>query len=122
LYRCTAERFEESDAMLQLAGKIGGVRSRPAADSKEYAAGVVAAAQTARELADALHIPLEVGVGTFHFTLFCSQVTCNEGALTSIRLPKTQYNTLPRGVALQVAFERQTLKPVFHSIGYRLWV
>jgi hypothetical protein len=28
----------------------------------------------------------------------------------------------PRGVALQVAFERQTLKPAFHLIGYRLWV
>jgi hypothetical protein len=27
-----------------------------------------------------------------------------------------------RDVALQVAFERQTLKPVFHLIGYRLWV
>jgi hypothetical protein len=27
-----------------------------------------------------------------------------------------------RGVALQVAFEKQTLKPVFHLIGYRLWV
>jgi hypothetical protein len=26
------------------------------------------------------------------------------------------------GVALQVAFERRTLKPVFHLIGYRLWV
>jgi hypothetical protein len=26
-----------------------------------------------------------------------------------------------RGVALQVAFERQTLKPAFHLIGYRLW-
>jgi hypothetical protein len=25
-------------------------------------------------------------------------------------------------VALQVAFERQTLKAVFHLIGYRLWV
>jgi hypothetical protein len=25
-------------------------------------------------------------------------------------------------VALQVAFERQILKPVFHLIGYRLWV
>jgi hypothetical protein len=25
-------------------------------------------------------------------------------------------------VALQVAFERQTLKPGFHLIGYRLWV
>jgi hypothetical protein len=29
---------------------------------------------------------------------------------------------LPRVVAVQVAFERQTLKPVFHLIGYRLWV
>jgi hypothetical protein len=27
-----------------------------------------------------------------------------------------------RVVALQVEFERQTLKPVFHLIGYRLWV
>ena len=27
-----------------------------------------------------------------------------------------------RGVALQVEFERQILKPVFHLIGYRLWV
>jgi hypothetical protein len=27
-----------------------------------------------------------------------------------------------RSVALQVAFERQTLKPVFHLIGVRLWV
>jgi hypothetical protein len=26
-----------------------------------------------------------------------------------------------RDVALQVEFERQTLKPVFHLIGYRLW-
>jgi hypothetical protein len=25
-------------------------------------------------------------------------------------------------VAVQVAFERQNLKPVFHLIGYRLWV
>jgi hypothetical protein len=27
-----------------------------------------------------------------------------------------------RAVALQVAFKRQILKPVFHLIGYRLWV
>jgi hypothetical protein len=26
------------------------------------------------------------------------------------------------GVALQVAFERQTLNPGFHLIGYRLWI
>jgi hypothetical protein len=29
---------------------------------------------------------------------------------------------LTHGVALQVAFERQILKPAFHLIGYRLWV
>jgi hypothetical protein len=29
---------------------------------------------------------------------------------------------LARDVALQVEFERQTLKPVFHLIGVRLWV
>jgi hypothetical protein len=27
-----------------------------------------------------------------------------------------------RVVALQVEFERQSLKPVFHIIGFRLWV
>jgi hypothetical protein len=27
-----------------------------------------------------------------------------------------------RGVALQVAFERQILKPFFHLIGLRVWV
>jgi hypothetical protein len=27
-----------------------------------------------------------------------------------------------RAVALQVEFERQILKPVFHLIGFRLWV
>jgi hypothetical protein len=27
-----------------------------------------------------------------------------------------------RVVALQVAFERETLKPVFHLMGVRLWV
>jgi hypothetical protein len=26
-----------------------------------------------------------------------------------------------QGVAVHVAFERQTLKPDFHFIGYRLW-
>jgi hypothetical protein len=30
-------------------------------------------------------------------------------------------STFCRVVALQFAFERQTLKPVFHLIGYRLW-
>jgi hypothetical protein len=29
---------------------------------------------------------------------------------------------LVRDVALQVAFERQTLKPAFHLIGHRLWI
>jgi hypothetical protein len=34
----------------------------------------------------------------------------------------TMMARMDRDVALQVAFERQTLKPVFHLIGYRLWV
>jgi hypothetical protein len=42
----------------------------------------------------------------------------------------TKIDLLPKGtdlagavhvVALQVAFERQILKPVFRLIGYRLW-
>jgi hypothetical protein len=32
------------------------------------------------------------------------------------------FSAPPHVVALQVAFERQILKPVFHLIGYRLWV
>jgi hypothetical protein len=38
------------------------------------------------------------------------------------RNPMVSARGVERGVALQVAFERQTLKPVFHLIGYRLWV
>jgi hypothetical protein len=34
----------------------------------------------------------------------------------------TWVTRMSHGVALRVAFERQTLKPVFHLIGYRLWV
>ena len=33
-----------------------------------------------------------------------------------------QLDRLVRDVALQVAFERRTLKPVFQLIGFRLWV
>jgi hypothetical protein len=33
-----------------------------------------------------------------------------------------QPDQLARGVALQVAFEKQTLKPIFYLVGYRLWV
>ena len=36
--------------------------------------------------------------------------------------PSTIYVASVRGVAVQVAFERRTLKPVFHLIGYRLWL
>jgi hypothetical protein len=32
------------------------------------------------------------------------------------------YVAVPRCRALQVEFERQIFKPVFHLIGYRLWV
>jgi hypothetical protein len=38
------------------------------------------------------------------------------------RLNACHSDLLIQGVALQVAFERQTLKPVFQLIGYRLWV
>jgi hypothetical protein len=38
------------------------------------------------------------------------------------RLAHGGVDPLVRAVALQVAFERQTLKPVFQLIGYRLWV
>jgi hypothetical protein len=41
---------------------------------------------------------------------------------TSAIFPRMKTSPLShRAVALQVAFERQTLKPVFHLIGYRLW-
>ena len=56
-----ADRFDESDAMLQLASKIAGVRSRPAADETEYADGVAAAEQSAADLARSLGLPVEVG-------------------------------------------------------------
>jgi hypothetical protein len=36
--------------------------------------------------------------------------------------PPPELLAADRGVALQVEFERQTLKPVFHLIGVRLWV
>jgi hypothetical protein len=39
-----------------------------------------------------------------------------------LRAAGTRPGLPARGVALQAAFERQTLKPVFHLIGYRLWV
>jgi hypothetical protein len=32
------------------------------------------------------------------------------------------FSGVHRRVAVQVAFERQTLKPAFHLIGDRLWV
>jgi hypothetical protein len=35
--------------------------------------------------------------------------------------PLRHQGALRRTVALQVAFERQTLKAVFHLIGVRLW-
>jgi hypothetical protein len=36
--------------------------------------------------------------------------------------PTSESAAYTHGVALQVAFERQTLEPAFHLIGYRLWV
>ena len=45
--------------MLQLATKMVGVRSRPAADTTEYAARVEEADRTAADLAERLGVPLE---------------------------------------------------------------
>jgi hypothetical protein len=44
-------------------------------------------------------------------------VVVQEGVVVAHRLGAEVHD-----VALQAAFERQTLKPVFHLIGYRLWV
>jgi hypothetical protein len=49
------------------------------------------------------------------------QLDSNMQSPTSSRLSHSWRSTL-RAVALHVAFERETLKPVFHLIGYRLWV
>ena len=54
----SALRFEESDAMLQLARKIAGVRSRPAPDATAYAARSAEAARTAAEAAEAAGVSL----------------------------------------------------------------
>jgi hypothetical protein len=35
---------------------------------------------------------------------------------------RDEESVISRGVALQVAFERQILKPVLHLTGFRLWV
>jgi hypothetical protein len=53
-----------------------------------------------------------------------SPTTKRKSTHTNARIPAPQNDPLfiHRSVALQVAFERQTLKPVFHLIGFRLWV
>jgi hypothetical protein len=40
----------------------------------------------------------------------------------SLIAPGFKLNSVYHIVALQVEFERKTLKPVFHLIGYKLWV
>jgi hypothetical protein len=45
-----------------------------------------------------------------------------ESTRTRPRLVRAMLQDVRLVVALQVEFERQTLKPVFHFIGYRLWV
>jgi hypothetical protein len=47
-----------------------------------------------------------------------SAATAEEGGGAS----SNRVMSASRAVAVQVAFERQTLKPVFHLIGYSLWV
>jgi hypothetical protein len=48
------------------------------------------------------------------------QATSTDVQMSTCTAPPMRAALLP-AVALQVAFERQTLKPVFHLIGYRLW-
>jgi hypothetical protein len=51
-----------------------------------------------------------------------AHVVGDVGVLADALLVRLEVDDVHLVVALQVAFERQTLKPVFHSIGYRLWV
>jgi hypothetical protein len=53
--------------------------------------------------------------------LFDSLVQSMVGAVQVCFVSQIQL-LIHSAAALQVAFERQTLKPVFHFIGYRLWV
>jgi hypothetical protein len=57
------------------------------------------------------------------FFYCCSPRTTTVAPPTTAALVElVQPERRPHHVALQVPFERQTLKPVFHLIGYRLWV
>jgi hypothetical protein len=62
-------------------------------------------------------------VGHHHFSprYYCAS---KHGSVYDSRCggPCKQSDTQKCVVALHVAFERQILKPVFHLIGYRLWV
>jgi hypothetical protein len=55
------------------------------------------------------------------YTGFVNLVFCLQNNVKSANLTGS-VRRYGRVVALQVAFERQTLKPIFHLIGYRLWV
>jgi hypothetical protein len=62
-----------------------------------------------------------------HLSVHCTtRRTLSLSSIDSVRkLTKLKSSTSshsPRVVALQVASERQTLKPGFHLIGYMLWV
>jgi hypothetical protein len=62
-------------------------------------------------------------VGTFHKLYFPVETSLDDSRYGVHGTNLTPGSDTPyRGVALQVAFERQTLKPDFHLIGYRLWV
>jgi hypothetical protein len=58
-------------------------------------------------------VPLHGGMSKWPTTNPCGQVL---HALAGRLAHFSRY------VALQVEFERQILKPVFHLIGFRLWV
>jgi hypothetical protein len=87
-------------------------------------AGGMPAAAAGATTAGAYHLLLTtIRVFTPHLSYFKASFTTTESDHVNCRVkPQVKRNIREHGVALQVAFERQTLKPVFHLIGYRLWV
>jgi hypothetical protein len=55
------------------------------------------------------------------FNLYRPAITMR-AATHPMRISTSAMKGEKRVVALQVEFERQILKPVFHLIGFRLWV
>jgi hypothetical protein len=61
-----------------------------------------------------------MGYGSNELNVY--SLTMDQWTVTKVPPEVTPRAGSTRYVAPQVEFERQTLKPVFHLIGYRLWV